>query len=218
VTRVVKGSQALVAAALLLAGATRGAAQELPQRIPLFVVDLHANIVPFPSDSQPLADSRALSVAELPGVGFGGDVGVHIYPLRWRAVTFGLGGQVTVARSHQTPDPSTALRAVTARFTSVAPQISFNFGSGTGWSYVSGGISGSKWTIVPDGFSSSLPADTDTLKTINYGGGARWFIKRHVAFSFDIRFYAISPSATNGLVPGSPRATLTVFGAGVSLK
>ena len=31
------------------------------------------------------------------------------------------------------------------------------------------------------------------LKTINYGGGARWFAKAHVAFSFDVRFYAINP-------------------------
>src|SRR5262249_6665190 len=153
------------------------------------VVDLHANIAQFPSDSQVLADSRGLNVAELPGPGFGGDIGVHVYPLRWRAVTFGIGGQVTVARSRQKPDEGTGLRAVTARFTSVAPQVSFNFGSGTGWSYVSGGIAGSKWSIVPDGFSSPLAADNDTLKTINYGGGARWFIKRHLAFSFDIRFY-----------------------------
>ncbi len=208
----------LVAAAIVFAAAGRSAAQEPPPRIPLFVVDLHANLAKFPDDSQPLAASRALNVAELPGPGFGGDVGVHVYPLRWRAITFGVGGQFTVARSRLAPDTTTGLRSVTERFTSLAPQVSFNFGSGTGWSYLSGGLAASTWSIVPDGFSSSLPADNDRLKTINYGGGARWFAKRHVAFSFDVRFYAINPSEPSGLVPASPRTTLLVFGAGVSLK
>ena len=61
------------------------------------------------------------------------------------------------------------------------------------------------------------------MKTINYGGGARWFIKSHVAFSFDVRFYAINPGVVlarpNGtLREGSPRTTLTAIGAGVSIK
>src|SRR5207249_5692350 len=106
----------------------------LPPHLPLFVVDLHANVPRFPSDSQPLADSRGLMLGELPGTGLGGDVGVHVYPFKWRAVTFGFGGQFTIARSTQTQDASAAvvtLRPVTERFTSLAPQVSFNFGSGT---------------------------------------------------------------------------------------
>ena len=38
-----------------------------------------------------------------------------------------------------------------------------------------------------------MAADEEPLKTINYGGGARWFTKTHLAFSFDVRFYAINP-------------------------
>jgi hypothetical protein len=56
------------------------------------------------------------------------------------------------------------------------------------------------------------------LKTINYGGGARWFIKPHVAFSFDVRFYAIKSRSRLDGAPASPRTTLMVIGAGVSIK
>ena len=44
-------------------------------------------------------------------------------------------------------------------------------------------------------------------------------MKPHLAFSFDVRVYAISPGSPSPLgFPGSPRATLMVIGAGVSLK
>ena len=208
--------RAVVVFLMLLACASRLDAQEPPPRIPWFVVDLHANVPNFPSEQQ-LADSRGLVLGELPGVGFGGDLGVHVYPLRWRQVTFGIGGQVTLARSHGAGDASLALRPVTERFTSIAPQLSFNFGSGSGWSYISGGIAGSTWSVVPDGLDP-LPSDQQRLKTINYGGGARWFIKPHLAFSFDVRFYAIDPSEPNGSQPGSPRTTLMIIGAGISMK
>lgn len=194
-------------------------AQEPPPRIPAFVVDLHANVVNFPDAAQ-LAQSRARAPSELPGFGMGGDAGVHVYPFKWRAITFGVGGQFTVSRARRTPaapGQSTMLRPVTERFTSLAPQLSFNFGSGNGWSYLSGGIAPATWSLVPDG-SAPLPSDEERLKTINYGGGARWFAKPRLAFSFDVRFYAINPSAPNGPLPSSPRTTLLIIGAGISLK
>lgn len=195
-------------------------AQEPPPPIPLFVVDLHANVVNFPDAAQ-LAQSRALSPSELPGFGMGGDAGVHVYPFKWHAITFGVGGQFSLSRAHRTPtsaqgQPPTR-RAVTERFTSLAPQLSFNFGSGNGWSYLSGGIAPAKWSFLAEG-SVPLPSDEERLKTINYGGGARWFVKPHLAFSFDVRFYAINPSTPTGPLPSSPRTTLMIISAGVSLK
>lgn len=194
-------------------------AQEPPPRIPFLVLDLHANVSQV-SDNLQLAQSRALNLAELPGVSFGGDLGFHLYPLKWRVVTFGLGGQLTLSRARRTPEPvdgQAVLRAVTERFTSIAPQLSFNFGTGTGWSYLSGGIGTSMWSLVPEG-EDALPPDDERLKTINYGGGARWFAKPHLAFSFDVRFYAVSPSTQAGGLPTSPRTTLMVVGAGISVK
>jgi hypothetical protein len=107
--------------------------------------------------------------------------------------------------------------AVTERYTSLAPQISFNFGSSKGWSYVSGGIGGSRWSIVPN-TAAPTPVDDERLKTLNYGGGARWFSKKHVAFAFDVRFYAINPGTPYLSFPGSPRTTLLVIGAGIAVR
>ena len=49
---------------------------------------------------------------------------------------------------------------------------------------------------MPDG-SDPLPVDEDPIGTINYGGGARWFAKKHMAFSLDVRFYEIKEDRRN---------------------
>jgi hypothetical protein len=205
----------LVMLAMLASGSAR--AQDPPPRIGPLVLDLHATVPRFPADPL-LGDSRGLVLAELPGSGLGVQVGIHVYPLRWRAITFGIGGEVTLGQARKAPpDGSQHLRATEERFASIAPQISFNFGTGNGWSYLSGGIGQSVWSLIPAG-QDAYPSDTDRLKTINYGGGARWFMKRHVGFSFDVRFYAINPGTPVFGFPGSPRTTLMVIGAGVSVK
>jgi hypothetical protein len=207
-----------IAISIVLFVARPAVAQDPPPRIGPYVVDLHATVPRFPQDPQ-LASSRGMGVSELPGSGLGVQVGVHLYPIRWRAVTFGIGGEFATGRARQTPTAAqTSLRPATERFTTIAPQLSFNFGSGTGWSYISGGLSQSTWAVVPQG-QEGFAADSEKLKTINYGGGARWFMKRHLAFSFDVRFYAINPGTPffAGAL-GSPRTTLLVIGAGVSVK
>jgi hypothetical protein len=193
-------------------------AQDPPPKIGPYVVDLHATIPRFPEDQQ-LAQSRGMSLAELPGSGLGVQVGVHVYPVRWRAITFGIGGEFATGRAKQTPTAAqVSLRPSTERFTTLAPQLSFNFGTGNGWSYISGGLAQSTWAVVPKG-QEGFAADAEKLKTINYGGGARWFMKRHLAFSFDVRFYEINPGTPffAGAL-GSPRTTLLVIGAGVSVR
>ena len=77
----------------------------------------------------------------------------------------------------------------------------------------------SLWSIIPDG-GQPRPVDEEPLRTINYGGGARWFIKPHLAFSLDVRFYDIANGTPElGLgFPGSPRTVLLVIGAGISIK
>jgi len=83
--------------------------------------------------------------------------------------------------------------------------------------FISGGIAASTWSVVPDG-SIAQPPDQERLKTIDYGGGARWFAKPHLAFSFDVRFYAMDSSTPAPGLPGGPRTRLLVVGAGVSVK
>lgn len=202
--------------AAVVGGAHQADAQEPPPPIPPLAVDLHGTVATF-SDDPTLALSRGLDPSELPGRGFGGDVAVHVYPLKYRSVTFGFGGRLTTSRAHRTQAQPSELRPVTERFTYLGPQLSFNFGTGAGWSYISGGIGASKWSVVPDGSVAQQP-DEERLKTIDYGGGARWFAKPHLAFSFDLRFYAINPSSPLAGLPSGPRTTLMVFGAGISLK
>jgi hypothetical protein len=210
---------ACLAICITLVCAARVNAQEPPPPIPRFVVDLHATVPLFPNDVQQLADSRNLQLAELPGRGFGGQVGVHVYLLRWRALTVGIGGEAIVARATSTPpaDSSLSLVAVEERLVSASPQLSFNFGTGHGWSYLSGGVGRSVWSLHETGLVPGS-ADVEPLQTLNYGGGARWFIKNRLAFSLDVRIYQVQPGTPVMPLPGSPRTQLLIVGAGISLR
>lgn len=213
------GGVVTLAVTLWCALAAPAAAQSPdPGPIGPFIVDFHGLFLPFPGGAA-LSDSRGLTQTELPGLGLGAGFGVHVYPVTWGAMTLGLGGRLAVGRSTHTPLEAAPAseRSVSERFLSVSPQVSFNFGKGDGWSYLSGGIGRTIWSIVPDD-AAKTAADEERLKTIDYGGGARWFIRPHVAFSFDVRFYAINPGTPTGGLPGSPRTTFMVAGAGVSVK
>lgn len=202
----------------LCACAAEAAAQDAPPPIGPVVFDVRGSFPGFPQEPQ-LAASRGIDARELPGRGLGADAAAHLYLLRWKAMTIGVGAQLTLARARYAP-PAQAegvLRPVTARFTALTPQLSFNFGSGNGWSYVSGGLGPSKWTIVPDGAAAG-PADEQRLRVVNYGGGARWFARPHLAFTFDVRFYDIDPGPPSATLPGSPRSRMIIMGAGISVK
>ena len=201
-----------------LVAAASARAQEPPPRIPIIVIDVQGSVPRFPPDPI-LAASRGISETELPGAGLGGQLGAHLYFFKFKAVTFGVGGQAVVTRAKQTPPDNVQnqIKAVTEKFRSLGAQLSLNFGTGSGWSYLSGGIGRSNWSVVPEG-RAPLDVDQEALKTINYGGGARWFAKTHLAFSFDVRLYAINPGTASAGYPASPRTTFMVIGAGLSLK
>jgi hypothetical protein len=220
----IKYSLFILCLAVLCTAAVAHAQDPLPKIGP-FVVDLHATVPKYPS-SPLLAASHDVVVAELPGRGLGVQVGGQVYFFRWRAVTFGIGGEYAASRGRKSPPDrqgsstatdTTALRETEEKFSSAGSALSFNFGTGHGWSYISGGIGQSTWSLIPVG-RAAFASDVARLKTINYGGGARWFAKAHVAFSFDVRFYAINPGPAFLDFPGSPRTTLLVIGAGVSVK
>lgn len=220
----------VAAAALLVCGTA--SAQDPPPPLPRVVLDLHGIVPIFPNDNQQLAFSRAIdSVTELPGPGLGARVGVHFYLFKWKAITLGIGAEALVGHSNNTPATGATVTlqdgttvpavAVSERLSSVDGQLSLNFGSGHGWSYLSGGVGRSQWSLVPSGAASSS-ADSASLPTTNYGGGAHWSIKRHIGFSLDGRIYEIQPSTpaiiASQLRPGSPRTRLFVVGAGFFLK
>ena len=59
-----------------------------------------------------------------------------------------------------------------------------------------------------------LPDPESGTKTINYGGGARWFSKKHLAVTFDIRFYAVNPQLATATRPAYPRMTIMTWVGG----
>ena len=214
---------------VLVSFANPALAQDSPPPIPWVVVDAHMSIPRFPADDADLANSRGMYVAELPGAGLGAQLAVNLYLLRTRVVTFGIGGELAYGRATNTPPPDgtqpdgvTPLRQAEEKFLSLAPQISLNFGNGSGWSYLSAGLGATTLYLAPQGMVGYEP-NTDRLKTFDYGGGARWFVKPHVAFSFDARFYVISPGfagilPSGTIYPGTPRERLFIIAAGISVK
>lgn len=199
--------------------ASPAAAQELSEQpITRYVVDVRGALPKVPGDED-LAKPYGLTGTELPGFGLGADIGGHVYPLRWKSITFGIGISAVIGRAHagavKQNDGTMVGKDVTARFTAVSPQISFNFGSAAGWSYLSGGLGTSRLEIVtPDTTGTEYPR----RKTINYGGGGRWFVRDRMAVTFDIRFYAMNPIAATDTVKQSPRLRMLVISVGVSLR
>ena len=101
---------------------------------------------------------------------------------------------------------------------SASPQVSFNFGIGTRLELSERRHRTIGLVHLPEAGLEPSAADVELLQTINYGGGARWFIKNHLAFSFDVRFYEIQPGTPIPPLPGSPRTRLFIIAAGISLK
>jgi hypothetical protein len=229
----VRRAALLACLAVLVASAAQPLfAQEPPPPIGPLVFDVHG-VLPMFDDSAELAQSRGLGAGELPGIGLGVSGGAHYYLPKVAGITIGIGAEAMLGRSHAdgSEPPSTTggttgattgttsdtttpvLRPVTETLKTFSPQLSLNFGSGNGWSYLSFGIGRSIWSIVPDG-AAPQPVDEQSIRTITYGGGARWFIKPRMAFSLDFRFYEIDAVAD----VGSPRTVFLVIGAGLSFK
>jgi Outer membrane protein beta-barrel domain len=205
-----------------IAWARPAAAQETqPEDLPIgrYVADVRFSFPKFKQDPN-VASSIGVATENLPTRGLGMAVGAHWYPLRLGIVTLGIGGELSKATRGRTTDTGTetapAQVAVNTRFSAVSPQISFNFGARDGWSYISGGIGWS--TFTTENVDHPLPDPESSTKTINYGGGARWFAKKHLAFNFDVRFYAVNPQLATATRPGFPRMTLVALCGGISIR
>ena len=210
----------VVAVLLVILGAgaaTEALAQPVRTPIPPFTVDVRGALARFKQDA---AVGQALNVpAEaLPTRGLGLSAGVHVYLLRMRRLTIGVGGEYLKAGDSRTAQPTQGAPApptVDTRLTAVAPQLSLNFGRGEGWSYLSAGLGTAR--LVSER-ADAPSGETARTRLLNYGGGARWFNTPHLAFTFDVRFYAISPRETTLSAAGQPRAKFMVLSAGVSFK
>ena len=198
------------------------AAQDIPpENLPIgrYVADARIAFPGFKQDPS-IATGIGVTPLNLPGRAFGLVLGAHWYPARLGIITFGVGGEIVTARRGHTLKTGTETTpvdvTVNSRFSAVSPQVSFNFGSRDGWSYLSGGIGWS--TFTAERMDKPLPDQESRSKTINYGGGARWFAKKHLAVSMDLRFYAVNPQLATITRPGFPRMTLVAFSVGASIR
>jgi hypothetical protein len=200
------------------AAAQTAAPLTINQPIGWFVVDVHGVLGRY---SQPNQVAAALGVAkaDLPSLGIGAGAGVHVYPLRWGGVTFGAGVSAIWTRGLRTPTDTTGQATgptVETKLAAITPQLSLNFGTRKGWSYISVGVGPAKYSMRLA--AEAPPPSIPRVQALNYGAGARWFAKRHLAFSFDVRWYSLPEQAETAETPAVPRTTRMVFSAGISLK
>jgi len=222
---------ALSALLLLTIGASSAAAQAFdPDRQPIGRFAADARIVSARYTDDPgLATFLDVPRENLAKRGLGIVFGAHVYPLRiGKHLAFGLGGEMMFSRGSQTlkteadedDEETVDGPTVTASLSAVSPQVSLNFGGRDGWSYLSGGIGWTRFSseVKNETGAPATSQGTPCTSTINYGGGARWFMKEHVAFSFDVRFYAIRPQEGTATLPALARRRLLMLSAGVGFK
>jgi hypothetical protein len=161
----------------------------------------------------------------VPARGLGFEAGGHVYLWRFRQVSVGAGGSWLFGQGSisppESPGVSTTRPRVTTRLSSVAPQISLNFGHALGWSYLSGGVGrtrvNSDAVAAGDGILLGT-RESGWAKTLNWGGGARWFVRERLGVGFDLRWHKLSPVPARDGSGIAPRTTLITAGVGITLK
>lgn len=168
----------------------------------------------------------------IPARGFGVDIGGHVYLASLGAARIGVGANLVRVRATASPPAPTSSSTpsttpvlpttpdVVATLTTLAPQLSFNFGSSAGWSHISVGYGRAHLKTRRSAFRTGTAAERDSVgvSALNFGGGARWFFKAHLAFSFDLRFHIMSAGRAEATQPATPRARLVTATVGISLK
>jgi hypothetical protein len=156
----------------------------------------------------------------VPSRGNGFDVGGHIYFGRFRGARLGFGANLISVRGTATPPTATSATttnapsgppAVRVALRTIAPQVSLNFGTEDGWSYLSAGAG------ITDVDARTLDSvetsrNSSRVMTINAGAGARWFVKRRLAVGFDARLHRLGKTDTMS------RSMLFSIAAGISLR
>lgn len=212
-----------VFAVLILATANTSLAQP-KEPIGRFAVDVRAA-----SAGLPIAEGWTPPVPDgtvVPSRALGLEAGAHVYVGKFRWGALGVGASWLVARGTTSPpapeagttaSPTATIPDVTTRLSSLVPQLSLNFGHSLGWSYLSAGYGftnvRSESTATPAAPAAAL--ESGWTRTLNFGGGARWFINDHAGVGFDLRWHKVALPADR---PSAGRATLLTAGAGLVLK
>ncbi len=207
----------LAVSVCLLVCAARAFAQPVEPPGP-FVIDARGAFSSV-GRSEALASPRGLATGELPKSVRGFDIGAHVYPVRGK-VTVGIGASLLMMGGTQTPgEPDGTVGAPLTpgqfRVRGIVPQLSLNFGTSRGWSYLGAGLGFSQ---LKAGRTDSDIAYSPQLLTLNIGGGARWFVSERVAFTLDGRYYRISAQPLEADYVGNPLVTMFVLSAGLGFK
>lgn len=207
-----RGRAVVVVVALL--AAVPAAGQTTASAPGPYVFDVRAATSGVPND---LSFYPTLTTDVVPARGFGLDLGGHVYVFTLGPARIGLGASVMLIRSSATltvspEDPSPGQR-LTLNLRTVAPQVTVNFGSRDGWSYLSAGLGIASVTTRTDEVEDAR-RESGQLRSVNFGGGARWFVTPRVAFGFDVRAHQIAASGSSG----TPAMTMMAIGAGLSLR
>lgn len=197
------------------------------ERLPWFAVDAQGSWV-----SLPTAEGWVPVVPDgtpLPGRAFGLAGGATVYPLKTGIITWGFGVSMHSGKGTSNPlmsaptatAPSVpTTTTVTTQITSMLPQVSINFGHKLGWSYLSAGYGKSKVASSSEAFGTT-PAQTVPESwngAINFGGGARWFMKPHLGASFDVRFTKLGSRGATEILPAAKRTQMVTISVGISIQ
>ncbi len=208
-----------------LAAADTSFAQPQREPIPRFVLDVRGA-----SAGLPIAEGWTPAVpsgTQAPSRSLGVEAGAHLYLLRFRSAALGVGATWLRARgttsppepvTTATPPPARTIPDVTTGLSSVAPQVSLNFGHSLGWSYVSAGLGQTRVdseAVLPP---RSARLESGGVKTFNFGGGARWFVNDHLGVGFDLRWHKLSLVSGTATRPAAPRASLVTAAVGIAIK
>lgn len=176
-----------------------------------FVVDVRGALMGLPQDTgfYPRLPENAL----VPARGFGLDAGGHVYLGRFGPGQLGVGASVVQVRG-TTPEGTRLTMRV------IAPQVSLNFGTRDGWSFLSGGvgIANARGEFSGNSTVSASSRASDTMMAINGGGGARWFMTPHLAVGFDLRLHWIGGQSAKVALAGTPADFLFMASAGLSVR
>lgn len=236
---------------LLLAGTAPAAAQTTSRPGP-WVLDIRGVTSPVPEEPvfYPTLDTTAL----VPSRGFGLDAGAHVYLFNLGGARIGVGLDAVNVRAITRPPPAaagtggtgtetgtttTARQQVQTDVRLFAPQISFNFGTRDGWSYVSAGY-GTAEVVTKTAVVNPARRQSERVDALNVGGGARWFFMSHLAFGFDVRLHRVgagtagpigrtgppppaeeppqTPPAAPEPLPPTPGRMSVVVGVGFSIR
>lgn len=212
----------LVLASLLSVASLASAQNTEP--VPRFVVDVRGATAGLPTSlgwTPPIPTST-----EVPSRGLGIEGGAHVFVLRSRLVSLGVGATWLVARGSTStvlPEGQTEavpLPDVSTRMTVLAPQLSLNFGHRLGWSYISAGLGRGKSSssATATNTAEAVNGVTEWTRALNFGGGARWFVNDHVGVSFDLRWHQFAAKEDAITLAAAPRETMMVFGVGISIR